>query len=186
MPRIELNNGVLMPSAGFGTHLLDAGSCERAVSEALLAGSRLVEAATTTCEEGMGRAVACCGTSRDELFVTCGLPEGSAGRDDALRRFDESLERTGLDYLDLFLADAPRPGTWGAWRALEELYQEGVVRALGVRGASADELEGLLDECAVPPAVALAGPEGAVTGLPGKVAPLVREARGALRVLGAR
>ncbi len=134
MENITLNNGVQMPLEGFGVFQVpDAAECETAVTNAIGCGYRLIDtAAAYMNEEAVGRAVKNCGVKREELFITTKLWVQDADYNSAKKAFYTSLKKLGLDYLDLYLIHQPLGDYVGAWRAMEELYREGVVRAIGV------------------------------------------------------
>jgi diketogulonate reductase-like aldo/keto reductase len=133
MQTTVLNNGVKMPVLGFGVfQMRDAEECERSVADALRTGYRLLDtAASYLNEEAVGAALKRSGVPREELFVTTKLWIQDAGYERAKRAFDRSLQRLQLDYLDLYLIHQPFGDVFGAWRAMEELYREGRVRAIG-------------------------------------------------------
>ncbi|MDQ6525172.1 aldo/keto reductase [Nocardioides sp. LHD-245] len=132
--QITLNNGVVMPQVGFGVFQVPNDETEAAVSTALAAGYRSIDtAAVYGNEEGVGRAIAASGLARDELFVTTKLWNSDHGS--AVAAYNVSLERLGLDWLDLYLVHWPAPANdryLDAWSGLEELYAAGRVRAIGV------------------------------------------------------
>lgn len=134
MNNITLNNGVTMPRIGYGVfRRTDAAACEEAVVEAIRAGYRLIDtAAAYENEEAVGRAIRRCGVPREELFVTTKLWVTDTSYEGAKRGLARSLERLGLDYVDLYLIHQPYNDVYGAWRAMEELYAAGRVRAIGV------------------------------------------------------
>ena len=142
MQQVMLSNGVGMPVLGYGVfQITDAAECERCVGEALARGYRLLDtAAAYRNEQAVGAAVACSGIARSEVFVTTKLWVQDAGYDSTLRAFDASLMRLGLDYLDLYLIHQPFGDYYSAWRAMERLYREGAVRAIGVSNFSPDRL----------------------------------------------
>ena len=149
-----LNNGVEMPVLGFGVYQVDEAICERCVSEALAAGYRSIDtAAAYMNERAVGRAVRRSGIPRGELFITTKLWVQDAGYESAKRAFAASLERLQLDYLDLYLIHQPFGDVYGAWRAMEELYREGAVRAIGVSNFQPDRLVDLILHNEVVPAV---------------------------------
>jgi 2,5-diketo-D-gluconate reductase A len=155
IPSVVLNNGVAMPLLGFGVfQVQDAEECERAVTDALRTGYRLVDtAASYLNEEAVGAAIRRSGVPRDELFVTTKLWIQDAGDERTRRAFDRSLQRLGLDYLDLYLIHQPFGDVYGAWRAMEELYRDGRVRAIGVSNFPPDRLMDLMVHNDVVPAV---------------------------------
>ena len=149
-----LNNGVEMPVLGFGVYQVDEAICERCVSEALAAGYRSIDtAAAYMNERAVGRAVRRSGIPRGELFITTKLWVQDAGYESAKRAFAASLERLQLDYLDLYLIHQPFGDVYGAWRAMEGLYREGKVRAIGVSNFQPDRLVDLILHNEVVPAV---------------------------------
>lgn len=155
MEYTTLNNGLRMPMLGFGVfQMTDAATCERAVRSAVEVGYRMFDtAASYGNEEAVGRALATCGVPRDELFVTTKLWITDASYEGAKRGFAKSLERLGLDYVDLYLIHQPLGDYYGAWRAMEEMYQEGVIRAIGVANFYPDRLADLIEFNEVTPAV---------------------------------
>jgi 2,5-diketo-D-gluconate reductase A len=150
-----LSNGEEMPLLGFGVfQIRDAEECERAVSDALRTGYRLIDtAASYLNEEAVGRAIERSGVPRGELFLTTKLWIQDAGFESARRAFDRSLQRLRLDYLDLYLIHQPFGDVFGAWRAMEDLYREGRVRAIGVSNFPPDRLMDLMVHNQVVPMV---------------------------------
>lgn len=149
-----MSNGVEMPLLGFGVYQIPGDVCEECVAQALDAGYRLVDtAAAYGNEEAVGRAVGGSPVAREDLFVTTKLWLQDASYAGAKRAFERSIRRLGLDYLDLYLVHKPLGDYYGAWRALEELYREGRVRAIGVCNFSPDRLVDLLCNVEVPPMV---------------------------------
>lgn len=134
MDYVTLNNGVKMPFEGFGVFQIpDEAVCEQAVADAIRSGYRLIDtAAAYMNEEAVGMAIAKSGVPREELFVVTKLWVQDAGYETAKKAFYTSLEKLGLDYLDLYLIHQPMGEYYGAWRAMEELYKEGKIRAIGV------------------------------------------------------
>lgn len=155
MFNVTLNNGVQMPILGFGVFQIpDAAECERAVSEAIAAGYRLIDTASAYLnEEAVGRAIATSGVPRDELFVTTKLWVQDAGEQKARAAFERSLQRLGLDHLDLYLIHQPFGDVYGAWRAMEQIEREGLSRAIGVSNFHGDRLVDLIVHNEVVPAV---------------------------------
>lgn len=155
MEYVTLNNGIQMPKLGFGVYQIrDAAQCEQAVVDAVSVGYRLIDtAASYGNEEAVGRAVKRCGIPREELFLTTKLWISDTSYEGAKAAFHKSLERMGLDYLDLYLIHQPLNDYYGAWRAMEELYQEGLVRAIGVCSFYPDRLADLISFQKVVPAV---------------------------------
>ncbi len=155
MHKTVLNNGVEMPLLGFGVFQIpDAGECERSVSEALQAGYRLIDTAASYRNEGaVGNAIRRSGVPRDEIFVTTKLWIQDAGYESAKRAFDRSLQRLQLDYLDLYLIHQPFGDVHGAWRAMQELYHSGRVKAIGVSNFHPDRVMDFIVHHEVVPAV---------------------------------
>jgi len=155
MQKVMLNNGVEMPILGFGVfQIQDEKECEQAVYEAIMAGYRLIDtAASYLNEEAVGRAIKRSGVPREELFITTKLWVQDAGYESAKRAFARSLERLQLDYLDLYLIHQPFGDVYGAWRAMEELYREGKIRAIGVSNFHSDRLMDLIIHNEVVPAI---------------------------------
>ena len=155
MRNVTLNNGREMPILGFGVfQTADPAECERAVSDALATGYRLIDtAASYQNEAAVGRAITASGIPRDELFVTTKLWIQDAGEVQARAAFERSLQRLGLDYLDLYLIHQPFGDYYGAWRAMEQLQAEGLSRAIGVSNFHPDRLIDLIDHNDVVPAV---------------------------------
>ena len=155
MECITLNNGVKMPLLGFGVFQVpEPAECEKAVSAALKAGYRLIDtAAAYFNEEAVGRAVAKSGIKREDLFITTKLWIQDAGYENAKKAFYTSLEKLGLTYLDLYLIHQPFNDYYGSWRAMEELYKEGKIRAIGVCNFYPDRLADLCVNAQVTPMV---------------------------------
>jgi len=155
MKHIELNNGVEMPILGFGVfQVRDAEVCERSVYEAIQTGYRLIDtAASYLNEDAVGRAIKRSGVTREELFVTTKLWIQDAGYERTKKAFEKSLHRLQLDYLDLYLIHQPFGDVYGSWRAMEELYREGRIRAIGVSNFQPDRIMDLIIHNEVVPAV---------------------------------
>ncbi|MER5756868.1 aldo/keto reductase [Streptomyces sp. NPDC002088] len=157
VPPIILNNGVEMPQLGFGVWQVPDDEAERAVATALEAGYRSIDtAAIYGNEEGTGKAIATAGIPREDVFVTTKLWNSDQGYDATLRAFDTSLEKLGLDYLDLYLIHWPLPSRdkyVDTYKAFEKLYSDGRVRAIGVSNFLPEHLERLISETSVIPAV---------------------------------
>lgn len=155
MHHVVLNNGVEMPILGFGVYQIpDREECERSVLDALQAGYRMIDtAAAYTNEEAVGRAIKKSDVSREEIFVTTKLWIQDAGYESAKKAFEKSLAKLQLDYLDLYLIHQPYCDVYGSWRAMEELYQQGKVRAIGVSNFQPDRLMDLMVHNEVGPAV---------------------------------
>ena len=155
MEYVTLNNGVKMPQLGFGVfQIKDPAQCEQAVLDAISVGYRLIDtAASYGNEEAVGRAIKKCGVPREELFITTKLWISDTSYEGAKDAFQKSLDKLGLDYLDLYLIHQPLNNYYGAWRAMEELYKEGKVRAIGVCSFYPDRLADLIAFNEVAPAV---------------------------------
>ena len=157
VPPIILNNGVQMPQLGFGVWQVPDDEAFTAVGAALDAGYRSIDtAAAYGNEEGTGKAIARSGIPREELFVTTKLWNSDHGYDAALRAFDSSLEKLGLDHVDLYLIHWPLPAKDTAvdtYKALEKIYSEGRARAIGTSNFLPEHLERLIDATSVIPAV---------------------------------
>jgi 2,5-diketo-D-gluconate reductase A len=155
MLKVVLNNGVEMPILGFGVYQInDLEECERSVYDALSTGYRLIDtAAAYQNEEAVGRAIKQSGVPREELFITTKLWIQDAGFESTKEAFGRSLKRLGLDYLDLYLIHQPYGDVYGSWRAMEELYQEGRTRAIGVSNFQPDRVMDLILHNEVVPAV---------------------------------
>ena len=155
MDYVTLNNGVKMPQLGFGTfQIKDPAECERAVRDAIDVGYRLIDtAASYGNEEAVGAALKKSGACRDDLFITTKLWVSDSSYEGAKQAFESSLQKLGLKYLDLYLLHQPMGDYYGAWRALEELYKEGRIRAIGVCSFYPDRLADLIAFNEVAPAV---------------------------------
>jgi 2,5-diketo-D-gluconate reductase A len=157
VPTITLNDGQRMPQLGFGVFQVSPEEVEGVVSTALEAGYRSIDtAAVYKNEEGVGRAIASSGLARDELFVTTKLWNSDQGYDEALRAFDRSMRRLGLDTVDLYLIHWPVPAVdryVETWKALEKLAADGRVGSIGVSNFTVGNLRRLLAETSTVPAV---------------------------------
>ena len=152
---IRLNNGIEMPLEGFGVFQVPDGDvCRKAVSDAISTGYRLIDtAAAYMNEEAVGQAIRESGVNRADLFITTKLWTQDASYESAKKAFNTSLEKLGLDYLDLYLIHQPVGDYYGAYRAMEELYKEGRVRAIGVCNFYPERLTDLVLHAEVIPAV---------------------------------
>lgn len=155
MEYVTLNNGVGMPVLGFGTYQIkDPAVCEQAVRDAIDVGYRMIDtAASYGNEEAVGRAIQSCGVPRDRLFITTKLWISDTSYQGAMRGFEASMQRLGLDYLDLYLIHQPLGDYYGAWRAMTELCRAGRIRAIGVCSFYPDRLADLIAFNEMPPAV---------------------------------
>lgn len=149
-----LNNGVEMPVLGFGVYQVGETVCEQCVRDAIAAGYRSIDTASAYLNErAVGRAIRRSGVPREELFITTKLWVQDAGYESTKRAFAKSLERLQLDYFDLYLIHQPFGDVYGSWRAMEELYREGAVRAIGVSNFQPARLVDLILHNEVVPAV---------------------------------
>ncbi|MFF1911515.1 aldo/keto reductase [Streptomyces sp. NPDC058239] len=157
VPSITLNNGVEMPQLGFGVWQVPDDEAAKAVATAIESGYRSIDtAAIYENEEGTGRAVAASGVAREELFVTTKLWNADQGYDSTLRAFDTSLDKLGLDYVDLYLIHWPVPAKDAyidTYKAIEKIYSEGRAKAIGVSNFLPEHLERLVGETSVVPAI---------------------------------
>ena len=155
MEKVTLNNGIEMPILGFGVYQIqDSVACEQAVYDAITAGYRLIDtAASYLNEEAVGRAIKRSGVPREELFITTKLWVQDTGYENTKKAFTNSLERLQLDYLDLYLIHQPFGDVHGSWRAMEELYNEGKIKAIGVSNFHPDRLMDLMIHNKITPAV---------------------------------
>lgn len=151
---ITLNNGVKMPQIGYGVYQVTPQECERCVTDALHAGYRMIDTAQAyRNEEGVGRAVAASGLGRDEVFLVSKVWISDYGYQKARASIDESLRRLQTDYIDLMLLHQPYCDRYGAYRALEEAYREGKLRAIGVSNFYPDHLIDLAANVDISPMV---------------------------------
>jgi 2,5-diketo-D-gluconate reductase A len=155
MQKVKLNNGVEMPILGFGVfQVTDLAECERSVLDAISTGYRLIDTAQSYMnEEAVGRAIKQSGIAREELFITTKLWIQSSGYEGAKKSFEASLKKLQLDYLDLYLIHQPYGDVYGEWRAMQEFYKEGRVRAIGVSNFHPDRLMDLMVNNEIVPAV---------------------------------
>jgi 2,5-diketo-D-gluconate reductase A len=155
MQTVTLNNGVEMPILGFGVfQIADQAECERSVVDALSVGYRLLDtAASYGNEEAVGKAIKRSGVPREEIFITTKLWVTGAGYEPTKKAFERSLQKLQLDYLDLYLVHQPYGDVYGSWRAMEELYREKRIRAIGVSNFHPDRVMDFILHNEVPPAV---------------------------------
>jgi diketogulonate reductase-like aldo/keto reductase len=155
MKSVVLNNGVEMPSLGFGVFQIeDLAECERSVRDAIDVGYRLIDtAASYGNEESVGNAIKLSGVPREDLFVTTKLWIADTGYEKTKAAFDRSMRRLQLDYLDLYVIHQPYGDIYGSWRAMEELYREGRVRAIGISNFHPDRVMDFLLHHEIPPAI---------------------------------
>ena len=154
MQYAELNNGLKMPIEGYGVFQVDPKETERCVLDALETGYRSLDtAATYGNEEGVGKAIKKSGVAREEFFLTSKLWVADQGYDKAKKAFEKTLDKLGTDYLDLYLIHQPLGDYYGSWRAMEELYKEGKIKAIGVSNFDSTRLVDLIVNNEVVPAV---------------------------------
>lgn len=155
MKTITLNNGVEMPILGFGVFQIpDAKECEQAVVNAIESGYRLIDtAASYANEEAVGNAIKKSGVPREELFITTKLWVQDAGYENTLKAFEKSLNKLQLDYLDLYLIHQPYGDVFGSWRAMQELYKAGKIKAIGVANFHPDRVMDLIANSGFTPAI---------------------------------
>ena len=155
MQTVKLSNGVEIPILGFGVfQITDSAECERCVVDAIQIGySHIDTAASYQNEEAVGKGIKQSGVAREKLFITTKLWIQRNGYEDTLRAFENSLKRLQLDYIDLYLIHQPYGDVYGEWRAMEELYQQGKVRAIGVSNFHPDRIMDLMVHNKITPAV---------------------------------
>jgi len=155
MEKVILNNGVEMPILGFGVFQIpDASECEQAVNNAIETGYRSIDTAASYMNEvAVGNAIKNCGIDREELFITTKLWVQDAGYENTKTAFQKSLEKLQLDYLDLYLIHQPYGDVFGSWRAMQELYHEGKIKAIGVANFHPDRMIDLIVNSGFTPAV---------------------------------
>lgn len=155
MEKITLNNGVEMPILGFGVfQITNPEECERSVLDAISVGYRSIDTAASYLNEiQVGNAIKKSGVARKDLFITTKLYVQDAGYENTKKAFQKSLDRLQLDYLDLYLIHQPYGDVYGSWRAMEELYAEGKVKAIGVANFHPDRLIDLILHNKIVPAI---------------------------------
>ena len=155
MQKVKLNNGVEMPILGFGVfQVKDLAECERSVLDAIETGYRLIDTAQSYGnEEAVGSALQKSGVPREELFITTKVWIQSNGYEGTKKAFENTMKRLKLDYLDLYLIHQPFGDVYGEWKAMQELYKEGKIRAIGVSNFQPDRLIDLIIHNEVVPAV---------------------------------
>lgn len=155
MDKVKLNNGLEMPILGFGVFQVpDAEECERSVLHAIEAGYRSIDtAAAYMNEEAVGKAIRKSGIPREEIFLTTKLWISDAGYENAKKGFETSLSKLQVDYLDLYLIHQPFGDVYGSWRAMEELYEAGKIKAIGVSNFYPDRVMDFILHNKVVPAV---------------------------------
>jgi 2,5-diketo-D-gluconate reductase A len=155
MENIKLNNGIEMPLLGFGVYqITDDEECEKSVLNAIEVGYRLIDTASAYMnEEAVGKAIKKSGVAREELFITTKLWVQDTGYENTLKAFEKSLNKLQLDYLDLYLIHQPYGDVFGSWRAMEELYNQGKIKAIGVANFHPDRVMDLIVNSGFTPAI---------------------------------
>jgi len=154
MRKIKLNNGIEIPTLGFGVYQIDEKHCEQAVLDAIDVGYRLIDTATAyQNERQVGNAIKVSGVDRKDLFITTKLWLNQASYDGAKIQFEQSLNLLQADYIDLYLIHQPFGDIYGAWHAMEELYEQGKIKAIGVSNFQPDRLADLMAFNKIKPAV---------------------------------
>lgn len=153
IPAAKLNNGVMMPLLGFGTNTLTQEVGIRCVADAISVGYRLIDTAHVYGnEEAVGAGIKNSGIDRKELFITSKLWVDDSGYEGTKKAFQTSIGKLGTDYLDLYLIHRPRGDVKGTWKAFEELYEAGKIRAIGVSNFEPDQLADLMSYAKIKPA----------------------------------
>lgn len=154
MEYVKLNNGIEMPILGYGVYQVTPEECERCVSDAISVGYRSIDTAQAYHnEEGVGNAISKCGVPRNQLFITTKVWISNAGYEKAKTSIDESLRKLQTDYIDLLLIHQPFNDYYGSYRAMEEAYRAGKLRAIGVSNFYPDRFVDLAEFCEIKPAV---------------------------------
>ncbi|OTQ01791.1 2,5-diketo-D-gluconic acid reductase [Gilliamella apicola] len=154
MRKIKLNNGIEMPTLGFGVYQIDEKHCEQAVLDAIDVGYRLIDTATAyQNERQVGNAIKVSGIDRKDLFITTKLWLNRASYEGAKIQFEQSLNLLQVDYIDLYLIHQPFGDIYGAWHAMQELYEQGKIKAIGVSNFQPDRLADLMAFNKIKPAV---------------------------------
>ncbi|MBA4275815.1 aldo/keto reductase [Flavobacterium sp.] len=155
MQTIKLNNGIEMPILGFGVFQIpDAEACEKAVLEAIESGYRLIDtAASYMNEEAVGNAIRKSGISREEFFITTKIWVQDMGYEKTMKAFEKSLNKLQLNYLDLYLIHQPYGDVFGSWKAMQELVQQGKIKAIGVANFHPDRVMDLIVNSGFIPAI---------------------------------
>ncbi len=154
MKYVTLNNGIKMPILGFGTLYLTGSDGEKCISDAITVGYRLIDTATIyNNEDAVGAGIKRSGVNREELFVTSKVWVDDSGYEKTKTAFETSLEKLGLDYLDLYLIHRPRGDVKGSWKAMEELYKEKRIRAIGVSNFEPNQINEFFADSEIKPAL---------------------------------
>lgn len=154
MEYVTLNNGIKMPVLGYGVYQVDASKTERCVLDAISVGYRSIDTAQAYAnEEAVGSAIEKCGVPRNDLFITTKVWISNAGYEKAKASIEESLQKLKTEYIDLLLIHQPFSDYYGTYRAMEEAYKKGTIRAIGVSNFYPDRLIDLCQFVEIPPAV---------------------------------
>ena len=154
IPTVTLNNGIEMPMLGFGTNTLRGAIGVQAVFEAISVGYRLIDTANIYGnEESVGAGIKQSGIKREKLFITSKLWVDDYGYESTKKAFETSLNKLGIEYLDLYLIHRPRGDVKGSWKAMEELYEEGLIKAIGVSNFEAEQIDDLMVNAKIKPAI---------------------------------
>lgn len=154
IPFVTLNNGVKIPMLGFGTFMLNESVCTKCVAEAISLGYRLIDTAKIYGnEEFVGEGIKQSGIKREELFVTSKVWVSDSGYENTKKAFDITLQKLGLEYLDLYLIHRPRGDVKGTWKAMEELYEQGRIKAIGISNFEPEQFTDLIKDNKIKPAV---------------------------------
>ena len=154
IPTVTLNNGVKMPALGFGTLELNDSLGINSVAQAILLGYRLFDTATIYGnEEAVGKGVKKSGVDRKKLFISTKLWVSDMGYENTKKAFEKSLKKLGVDYVDMYLIHRPRGDVQGSWKAMEELYKAGKIRAIGVSNFDSTQLADLVAKAEIKPAI---------------------------------
>ncbi len=154
IPVVNFDNGITMPMLGFGTNTLHGPICVRSVSDAISVGYRLIDTAHIYGnEEFVGAGIKQSGINREKLFITSKLWVDDAGYESTKKAFETTLGKLSLEYLDLYLIHRPRGDVKGTWKAMEELYKEGKIKAIGVSNFSTEQLHDLMADAEIKPVI---------------------------------
>ena len=154
IPFVTLNNGIQMPMLGFGTNTLNGEICSKCVSDAISVGYRLIDTAHIYGnEEYVGKGIKQNGIKREELFITSKLWVDDSGYESTKKAFETSINKLGLEYLDLYLIHRPRGDVKGSWKAMEELLSEGKIKAIGVSNFEPNQIDDLMEYADIKPAI---------------------------------
>jgi len=154
IPTVKLNNGIPMPMLGFGTNTLNGPICEQCVSDAISVGYRLIDTAKVYGnEEFVGAGIKQSGINREKLFITSKLWVDDSGYDTTKKAFETTINKLDVEYLDLYLIHRPRGDVNGSWKAMEELYEDGLIRAIGVSNFEPEQIDDLMVNAKIKPAI---------------------------------